>query len=279
MRAILTILLLGAGVLLASGTGRDQPPQQAATNVPALRDPTFSITSAPDRVVVEATTVSASHEDTLARLVGDQFPGAAADLRFRPGLLPGPGWEPTTARLVYVAAAMQSANARMRPGGIDIRGVTADADALSGRLDLLQRNLPDGVELTTDVLVVTTRATLDELCERAFRNLELAPVSFHESSAEIRPASLATLDRITDFARDCTSVTITITGHTDGSGDETWNRQLSLERARAVAAHIAANGIDPDRLVTRGLGSSLPVARNDTARGRERNRRIEFELE
>jgi outer membrane protein OmpA-like peptidoglycan-associated protein len=70
----------------------------------------------------------------------------------------------------------------------------------------------------------------------------------------------------------------TIIGHTDASGDESWNQRLSRARAQAVADHIAGNGIDPARLIIDAFGSSQPVADNATASGRSRNRRIEFEL-
>ena len=57
-----------------------------------------------------------------------------------------------------------------------------------------------------------------------------------------------------------------------------WNRQLSLQRARIVADHLIAQGVDPERLLVDGRGSAEPIADNATALGRERNRRIEFEL-
>ena len=82
-------------------------------------------------------------------------------------------------------------------------------------------------------------------------------MSFARSSAELRPASFATLDRITEFAHDCPSTTIAITGHTDASGDEDWNRQLSLARAQAVADRVAARGLAAGRLVVTGVGSLI----------------------
>jgi outer membrane protein OmpA-like peptidoglycan-associated protein len=51
-----------------------------------------------------------------------------------------------------------------------------------------------------------------------------------------------------------------------------------MARAQAVADHLVKSGIDPERLLVRGLGSSVPIADNSTAQGRGLNRRIEFEL-
>ena len=83
---------------------------------------------------------------------------------------------------------------------------------------------------------------------------------------------------MTEFARDCPGVTIAITGHTDSSGDDSWNRVLSRARAQAVADYIASNGIEADRLIVAGAGAAEPIADNSTAYGRQLNRRIEFEL-
>jgi outer membrane protein OmpA-like peptidoglycan-associated protein len=80
------------------------------------------------------------------------------------------------------------------------------------------------------------------------------------------------------LADACREATVTITGHTDSSGSENWNRQLSLARAGAVAAYLDARGIAKERLVITGAGSSLPVADNATRYGRSINRRIEIQF-
>ena len=187
-------------------------------------------------------------------------------------------WESATSHLLYTLAALSSAEAEMSQRSISIRGVTSDADTFAARVEILRGELPEEIQLSTDVLVVRSAMSFDELCEKTFSEIVLQPVSFMQSSAEIRQRSLVTLDRITDFAHDCQDITIVITGHTDASGDESWNRQLSRARAQAVADHIVQRGVDPQRLVVNGLGSSVPIADNSTALGRVLNRRIEFEL-
>jgi outer membrane protein OmpA-like peptidoglycan-associated protein len=69
-----------------------------------------------------------------------------------------------------------------------------------------------------------------------------------------------------------------ITGHTDSSGDESWNERLSLERANTVATYIEGGGIAATRLIVAGAGSSEPIAENDTSYSRSLNRRIEVVL-
>jgi outer membrane protein OmpA-like peptidoglycan-associated protein len=67
---------------------------------------------------------------------------------------------------------------------------------------------------------------------------------------------------------------VRVDGHTDASGKETYNEQLSLRRAKSVGTVLAAAGMKPENIQLRGLGSSEPVASNNTATGRTENRRV-----
>lgn len=279
MRVPLTVIILCVGLLMSAGVYREHDPlPQPRQFVDPLSAPGLEVHYASGQIRIAGSSASGRHENALRRLVAEHFPGVAADFDFAPALLPGPGWETASARLVYLVAASESAVASLQPDAADIRAVTSRPDVFESRAAFLREALSAAAVVSTDAVVVTASANLDDLCARAFESLELQPVSFHESSAEIRMASIVTLDRITEFARDCQSARIGIRGHTDASGNEAWNRKLSLARAQAVADHLIASGIDPERLVVSGLGSSEPIADNTTARGREANRRIEFEL-
>ena len=67
---------------------------------------------------------------------------------------------------------------------------------------------------------------------------------------------------------------VRVDGHTDASGKETYNQQLSLRRAKSVANVLGTVGMKPENIQLQGLGSSEPVASNDTAAGRTENRRV-----
>jgi len=279
MRATISIVVLVCGVLLSASLNRGNsdlpgPP----SDVSPLASASFSITSARGELTIRGTTESAAHEVALQKLAADLLGDHKLQTEFFPGVIPGHGWEAASNRLLYVVATMDSAVADMNSQSVDVRGVTADATTFAARIEFLRESLPQQVEIVSDVVYLHSELSLDTLCRRAFPEAAFAPVSFTRSSADIRHGSLVTLDRITDFAHDCPGVTIAITGHTDSSGIEAWNQQLSLARAQAVADHIAANGIDSSRLVVEGMGSSEPIADNSTAQGRELNRRIEFEL-
>ncbi|WP_448109861.1 OmpA family protein [Pseudomonas azerbaijanoccidentalis] len=67
---------------------------------------------------------------------------------------------------------------------------------------------------------------------------------------------------------------VRVDGHTDASGKESYNEQLSLRRAKSVGTVLVAAGMKQENIQLRGLGSSEPVASNDTASGRTENRRV-----
>jgi outer membrane protein OmpA-like peptidoglycan-associated protein len=67
---------------------------------------------------------------------------------------------------------------------------------------------------------------------------------------------------------------VRVDGHTDASGKEAYNEQLSLRRAKSVATVLASAGMKQENIQLRGFGSSKPVAPNDTASGRTENRRV-----
>ena len=75
---------------------------------------------------------------------------------------------------------------------------------------------------------------------------------------------------------DNPNIKVQISGHTDNTGTDEYNMQLSLDRAKAVADYLISKGIDAKRLTWRGYGASKPVADNTTEEGRAMNRRTEF---
>jgi outer membrane protein OmpA-like peptidoglycan-associated protein len=101
-------------------------------------------------------------------------------------------------------------------------------------------------------------------------------ILFKSSSAVLEAKSTATLDRLAAAARSCGNLKVRIAGHTDATGAEDRNQKLSEDRARAVADYLAGKGVPAAGLESAGFGSSRPIATNDTAAGRAKNRRIEF---
>ncbi len=101
-------------------------------------------------------------------------------------------------------------------------------------------------------------------------------VSFDFDSAEIKPAFRATLDKVADILKRYDRTVVHVIGHTDNIGTEEYNQRLSERRARAVANYLVARGVARERLRWEGRGEREPRASNETAAGRQLNRRVEL---
>ncbi|MCB1522154.1 MAG: OmpA family protein [Hyphomicrobiaceae bacterium] len=114
-------------------------------------------------------------------------------------------------------------------------------------------------------------------CEVALRKAAAAGViRFRTGSAQIDAASNATLSNLAKVAQGCSKGRIRVEGHTDSVGRAEFNKRLSESRAKAVADFLVTAGVAKGRVEAVGYGPDNPVASNDTADGRARNRRIEF---
>ncbi|MCZ4304223.1 OmpA family protein [Zoogloeaceae bacterium G21618-S1] len=102
---------------------------------------------------------------------------------------------------------------------------------------------------------------------------------FDSESTAPSPRFVALLGRISTILHQHPGLMVRIIGHTDSTGREGYNMQLSRARAKTVRnALIDQGGIDPTRLNAEGRGEAEPVADNDTPEGRARNRRVELFL-
>ncbi|MBN3759544.1 OmpA family protein [Burkholderia sp. Ac-20365] len=101
-------------------------------------------------------------------------------------------------------------------------------------------------------------------------------IEFETGSATLTPQGRAILDQMAAVLAKMTTRQVAIIGHTDASGNRSTNVALSQARADAVKGYLVAKGISPQQLSTLGVGPDQPIASNDTADGRARNRRIEF---
>jgi OOP family OmpA-OmpF porin len=100
-------------------------------------------------------------------------------------------------------------------------------------------------------------------------------IEFDVNQAVIKPVYHSELARAATFIRKYPDQKILIAGHTDSTGSADYNRDLSKRRAESVRAYLIKNfGIDGGRLYARGFGESAPIAANDSAEGRRRNRRV-----
>jgi OmpA-OmpF porin, OOP family len=117
------------------------------------------------------------------------------------------------------------------------------------------------------------------------RAMETQPVSgvfqvfFDEESSSLRAGSLAQLEVIAeDIKRSPRAWRVQVSGHTDDSGNADYNRRLAESRARSVSAFLASKGVSLDQIKVDSFGSQRPLASNDSAEGRQLNRRVDIFL-
>jgi outer membrane protein OmpA-like peptidoglycan-associated protein len=116
----------------------------------------------------------------------------------------------------------------------------------------------------------------DQVPVQPKKTFTLDGINFKSGSAEITEDSYPSLRQVVDQLEAFPESKFTITGYTDNRGNAAKNKQLSLDRANSVKAFLVENGIGASRLSTEGKGDANPVASNQTAEGRMKNRRIEF---
>lgn len=122
------------------------------------------------------------------------------------------------------------------------------------------------------------RSKLTELQTRQTERglvVTLGDVLFEVDKADLKPGAMRSLNQLAVALRDDTNARVAIEGHTDSTGSRAHNMDLSDRRAAAVKSYLVSNGVDFSRITTRGLGPDYPVASNDTAAGRQQNRRVE----
>ena len=105
--------------------------------------------------------------------------------------------------------------------------------------------------------------------------ITLGDVLFATGRADLQPGAQRSLDRLSNFLHQYPQRSVQIEGFTDSIGSDDYNQGLSERRAGAVRDQLTGMGIARDRIQTRGLGKSNPVADNDSAPGRQQNRRVE----
>ncbi|MBW3567458.1 MAG: OmpA family protein [Proteobacteria bacterium] len=104
-------------------------------------------------------------------------------------------------------------------------------------------------------------------------------ITFQTDSSDLNPDFFEVLDAVSKVVEEYEKTLVVVTGHTDSTGGDTYNQQLSERRAASVGQYLRKEGVSMDRMVIIGYGESRPVASNETPEGRAQNRRVELTLE
>ena len=106
--------------------------------------------------------------------------------------------------------------------------------------------------------------------------ITLGDVLFDTNRAQLKSGGLRNVQKLAEFFKQYPQRNVMIEGFTDSTGSRGRNQELSDERANSVRMALLDMGISADRMTSRGYGESYPVAGNDTASGRQLNRRVEI---
>ncbi len=109
--------------------------------------------------------------------------------------------------------------------------------------------------------------------------IELQGVYFDLDKATLKPESIAILDAAVKTMGEHGTLVVEVAGHTDSSASEAYNQNLSERRAEVVYNYLVEQGVSADRMTWRGYGEMNPIAPNDTAEGRAKNRRTELVIQ
>lgn len=142
----------------------------------------------------------------------------------------------------------------------------------------------DGVLDKADRCITTAGPASNNGCpdikveDKAVLTEAMRAVQFETGSSVIKTESLSVLDQIGDILKRYPNYNLAIDGHTDSIGDSASNTTLSEKRAKACYDYIISRGLSSTRLSYNGYGETRPIADNKYKDGRERNRRVEFNL-
>ncbi len=202
--------------------------------------------------------------------------------------------------VVFCAAACTTVNPYTRETqtskAVKGAGIGAAAGAVAGLLtkgDKLENALigagvgalaGGGVGYYMDVQEAKLRQRLDGTgvsVTRVGDNITLnmpSNITFALNSADLNSQFFSALEGVGVVLKEYNKTVIEVAGHTDSSGSDQYNQQLSQRRAQAVASYLASQGVKNERLITVGAGEAHPVAANDTEQGRAANRRVELTI-
>lgn len=103
-------------------------------------------------------------------------------------------------------------------------------------------------------------------------------ITFDSNDASIKPGFQPVLNSVAKVIKEYNKTLVQVNGYTDSTGTAATNNALSLMRANSISNYLRAQGVDGNRMLVNGFGSSNPIASNATAAGREQNRRVEIVL-
>ncbi|HDS00943.1 MAG TPA: OmpA family protein, partial [candidate division Zixibacteria bacterium] len=103
-------------------------------------------------------------------------------------------------------------------------------------------------------------------------------ILFEVNKSNLQPVAETNLTKLAEILNKYEDTEILIEGHTDSTGPEEYNMDLSIRRANSVGNYLAGQEVNPGRFTLMGYGEKQPIASNETLEGRQQNRRVEIAI-
>jgi len=185
--------------------------------------------------------------------------------------VPAPRDDALRAAYAAAEAELASLEARLRESEEAREQALARAKELEQARDLSERLSAELRRLEAEVAALRAHET-----EHGWILTLGSDVLFDVGEASLKPEGRRAIGKVARFMREQPERKIVIEGFTDDRGPPRFNQRLSEQRAQAVRDALAKEGVEPQRIVARGLGPAYPVAGNHDSRGRSLNRRVEI---
>jgi len=183
------------------------------------------------------------------------------------------------ARTAEASKAQQSAEAAQRQAEASKESAEASqrqAEASQQQSEMSQQQAREA-EMRASQLETQLKELNAQKTERGLV-ITLGDVLFDTNKAQLKSGGSRSLQKLADFLKQYPQRNVRVEGYTDSTGSADYNLELSDRRANAVRTALVDLGISNDRITTHGYGEESPVAGNDTAAGRQSNRRVEIVL-
>lgn len=178
------------------------------------------------------------------------------------------------------AAALAAANAQAQRDEALIAARQAEADEAKRQAELA-RQTAEQQAAAYQARIAEQEQQLKELDAKKTERgmvITLGDVLFAVNKAQLSAGGVRNVQKLANFLNQYPQRKVLIEGHTDSTGSRSINQPLSEQRADAVRSALVGMGISGDRIETRGYAEAYPVASNNTAAGRQLNRRVEIIL-
>ncbi len=241
------------------------------------------------------------------------FPGRRVVNRMnvKSGVAPD-GWTDTAGRALELMTRLAEGEVTLNDKTLRVSGVARDANSVETIRETVTSYLPDGysghefvkppvqefnsydfteteeegdsywrkqVAALKKKEEIAKKPVTANVCEKMLNEVaKTGIVRFETNSADIKPVSFPTLNKLAEVANSCPDAKVEISGHTDSDGSAKYNQKLSLMRARSITTYLVKQGVGASRLTSAGYGETRPIAPNNTDENKARNRRIEFKI-